>query len=122
MASPWGRITKRAIPNQQSPILIHCSIPGYAAVTAFVVFNCALFATAQTIPTVTGNPRVDKLLSQMTLDEKIAMVLGTSEDPSTYQGPAGYLAGIPRLGIPSLRLADGLGAIVGIPNTNLNWI
>ena len=58
-------------------------------------------------PTITGNARVDKLLSQMTLDEKISMVHGASEDAATAQGEAGYLPGVPRLGIPSLRLADG---------------
>ena len=106
-----------AIPNQLSTILIHCNIRGWATVAAFLVLNCALFATAQTIPTVTGNPRVDKLLSQMTLDEKITMVHGTSEDPSTYQGQAGYLAGIPRLGIPALRLGDGPpGVLTRVPS------
>ena len=62
---------------------------------------------AQTVPAVTGDARVDKLLSQMTLAEKITLIHGTHEDPSTYQGQAGYLAGIPRLGIPALRFADG---------------
>lgn len=51
--------------------------------------------------------RVNKLLSQMTLDEKISLIQGTREDPAVYQGQAGYLAGIPRLGIPGLRFADG---------------
>ena len=59
------------------------------------------------MPVVTGDPRVDNLLSQMTLAEKISLIHGTHEDPSTYQGQAGYLAGIPRLGIPALRFADG---------------
>ena len=56
---------------------------------------------------VTGNAKVDKLLSQMTLDEKISMVHGATEDPATTQGEAGYLPGVPRLGIPSLRFVDG---------------
>lgn len=51
--------------------------------------------------------RVNKLLSQMTLDEKISLIQGTREDPAVYQGQAGYLAGIPRLGVPGLRFADG---------------
>ena len=50
---------------------------------------------------------MDKLLSQMTLEEKISLIRGDAEAPSTYQGQAGYLSGIPRLGIPSLRFADG---------------
>ena len=64
-------------------------------------------ATAQSVPVVTGDARVDKLLSQMTLEEKLTLIHGTKEDPAVYQGQAGYLAGIPRLGIPGLRFADG---------------
>jgi beta-glucosidase len=62
---------------------------------------------AQAVPVVTGDARVDKLLSQMTLNEKLSLIHGTHEDPATYQGQAGYLSGIPRLGIPGLRFADG---------------
>ena len=65
------------------------------------------FALAQAVPVVTGDSRVDKLLSQMTLEEKLTLIHGTKEDPAVYQGQAGYLAGIPRLGIPGLRFADG---------------
>ena len=61
----------------------------------------------QAIPVVTGDARVDKLLSQMTLKEKLTLIHGTPEDPSVYQGQAGYLGGIPRLGIPGMRFADG---------------
>jgi len=67
----------------------------------------AVVAIAQTVPVVTGDARVDKLLSQMTLQEKLTLIHGTQEDPKVYQGQAGYLAGIPRLGIPGLRFADG---------------
>ena len=51
--------------------------------------------------------RANLLIKQMTLDEKIAMIHGTGEDASTYQGQAGYLPGIKRLGIPPMRFADG---------------
>ncbi len=71
-----------------------------------IVYLAALCAFAQDT-TITGNPRVDKLLAQMTLDEQIAMIHGTGEDASTYQGQAGYLPGIKRLGIPPMRFADG---------------
>lgn len=67
----------------------------------------ATMVLAQSIPVVTGDARVDKLLSQMTLEEKLTLIHGTHEDPAVYQGQAGYLAGIPRLGIPGLRFADG---------------
>lgn len=45
------------------------------------------------------------LLKQMTIEEKIALVHGT-RDPQGL-GQAGYWPGLPRLGIPPLRLADG---------------
>jgi beta-glucosidase len=64
-------------------------------------------AFAQSVPVVTGDARVDKLLSQMTLEEKLKLIDGTQEDPAVYQGQAGYIAGVPRLGIPGLRFADG---------------
>jgi len=67
----------------------------------------AVVARAQSVPPVTGDERVDKLLSQMTLEEKLELIHGTQEDPKVYQGQAGYLGGIPRLGIPGMRFADG---------------
>ena len=73
----------------------------------FVLVLNAGATLAQTASVVTGDPRVDKLLSQMTLQEKLALIHGTHEDPTVNQGQAGYLAGVPRLGIPGLRLADG---------------
>jgi beta-glucosidase len=76
---------------------------------ALIVFLLAAGPSwAQTpAPVVTGNPRVDELLSQMTLQEKISMIHGAPEPAATDQGQAGYLPGIPRLGIPPLRMADG---------------
>ena len=74
-------------------------------------------ALAQSAPVVTGDQRLDKLLSQMTRDEKIALIRGASEDPATNQGQAGYIAGVPRLGIPPLRLSDGPpGVLTRLPS------
>jgi beta-glucosidase len=78
-----------------------------SAVLGFVLALSAGLANGQSVPVVTGDARVDKLLSQMTLNEKLTLIHGTQEDPAVYQGQAGYLAGIPRLGIPGLRFADG---------------
>ena len=58
-------------------------------------------------PTITGDARVDALLGQMTLAEKLTLIHDAREDPQEYQGQAGYIGGVPRLGIPGLRLADG---------------
>ncbi len=66
---------------------------------------------------ITGNRRVDRLLAQMTLDEKISMIHGTGEDAATYQGEAGYLPGVARLGIPPMRFADGPpGVLTRVPS------
>ena len=81
---------------------LKCAMTGTAALAL-----CATLALAQTVPVVTGDARVDKLLSEMTLQEKLTLIHGTQEDPAVYQGQAGYLAGVPRLGIPGLRFADG---------------
>ena len=78
-----------------------------SAVLGIVLGLSAGLALGQSVPVVTGDARVDKLLSQMTLSEKMILIHGTQEDPAVYQGQAGYLAGIPRLGIPGLRFADG---------------
>ncbi len=64
----------------------------------------------------TGDKRVDELLSKMTLDEKIAMLHDAKEPEATYQGQAGFLPGIPRLGISSMRFSDGPpGILTRIP-------
>jgi beta-glucosidase len=78
------------------------AVPGAAA-----LLLGAAMALAQSVPQVTGDARVDELLSRMTLEEKLTLIHGTHEDPAVYQGQAGYLGGIPRLAIPGLRFADG---------------
>ena len=65
--------------------------------------------------------RADLLVGQMTLDEKISLVHGTGWrfgppdllPPSRSLGGAGYIPGIPRLGIPDLQLSD---AAAGVAN------
>lgn len=59
--------------------------------------------------------RVDDLLAALTLEEKVALLHG-AEDPlsalgSPAQRGAGYLPGVPRLGIPPIRLTDGPAGI-----------
>jgi beta-glucosidase len=53
----------------------------------------------------------------MTLEEKTALIRGASEDPATNQGQAGYLTGVPRLGIPPIRMSDGPpGVLTRLPS------
>ncbi|MEU6791449.1 glycoside hydrolase family 3 C-terminal domain-containing protein [Nonomuraea wenchangensis] len=55
--------------------------------------------------------RVDALLRELTLQEKVALLHGAA-DPAS-KGAAGYVPGVPRLGIPELRLADGPAGVRG---------
>jgi beta-glucosidase len=67
-----------------------------------------------------GNPRVDKLINQMTLEEKISLLHGTGEDLAKQVGAPGYWAGLPRLGIPYMRFADGpQGVATYSPSTGM---
>jgi beta-glucosidase len=67
----------------------------------------AVRAAQARAPGAAGDQRVASLISQMSLDEKLTLLEGAQEAASTNQFTAGYLPGVPRLGIPSLRLADG---------------
>ena len=62
--------------------------------------------------------RADLVLEQMTLDEKLGLVHGgaTNSGPGAVQslGGAGWVPGIPRLGIPDLQMTDGRS---GVANT-----
>ncbi|MFD8952402.1 beta-glucosidase [Streptomyces xanthophaeus] len=49
--------------------------------------------------------RIDSLLERLSLEEKTALLHG-APDPAPL-GQAAYVPGVPRLGIPELRLADG---------------
>jgi len=69
---------------------------------------------------IVGDPQVNiaGLLQAMTLDEKLSFLYGTT-DPSGL-GQAGYIPGVPRLGIPPLRLTDGPAGIrTSLPATAL---
>jgi beta-glucosidase len=79
----------------------------HAALAAGIVALSTSCLCAQAVPPVTGDARVDKLLSRLTLEEKLTLIHGAHEDPTVYQGQAGFLAGVPRLQIPGLRFADG---------------
>ena len=78
-----------------------CAVLGVAALGGAV-------SVAQAAPAEKANEaRVDKLLGQMTVEEKMDLIRGGVEDPAKGQAQAGYLPGVPRLGVPSLRFADG---------------
>jgi beta-glucosidase len=79
---------------------------------------CAQPAKAPTGPwmdkSLSPDERADLVLKQLTLEEKIGLLHGTGQPgngPPTPQekdsnGGAGYVPGIPRLGIPGIQMAD----------------
>jgi beta-glucosidase len=70
------------------------------------------------VPVVTGDHRVDALLAKMTLDQKLTLLEGEAEVASSSdQYQAGYLPGIPSLGIPSLTLSDGPPGVITKQNS-----
>ena len=66
--------------------------------------------------TLTPDRRADLVLQQMTLDEKIALLHGNGmpgwpravphANPSLGNGGAGFVLGVPRLGIPIIQISD----------------
>jgi beta-glucosidase len=74
---------------------------------------------------LSADERAGMVLKQMTLDEKIALVHGTGQaafgPPNPHEkdshGGAGYVVGIPRLGIPGIQMAD---AAYGVTLSGVN--
>src|ERR1700678_2446141 len=74
----------------------------------FVLILPSLWSNAQAVPPEKADQaRIERLLSQMSIEEKMNLIRGDVEPASTNQGQAGFLTGVPRLGIPPLRMADG---------------
>src|ERR1700720_4316391 len=65
-------------------------------------------------PSVSADERADLVLKEMTLDEKISLLHGTgmvglspmSPLAVRSNGGAGYVVGVPRLGIPDIQMSD----------------
>jgi beta-glucosidase len=67
-----------------------------------------------------ASARVQHLLSQMSRADKMAVIRGAQEPADATLGQAGWTAGVPRLGIPDLRFADGPpGVLVRHPSTGM---
>jgi len=72
---------------------------------------------------LSADRRADLIIAQMTIDEKISLLhgggwemllAGPDAPPTKSLGNAGYIPGIPRLGIPDLQMAD---AAVGVTHS-----
>lgn len=101
---PAGSATGNAVP-------VTISIGGFTS-------NVATMAVQPRAGTMSSDERASALVAQMTQDEKIQLLHGAELLPDDQsealpRGGAGYVPGIPRLGIPDLYLADGS---VGVGN------
>ena len=73
---------------------------------------------------LSADERADLLIAQLTLDEMISLVHGPmpallKERPADAELGAGYIPGVPRLGIPALNESDaslGIGGDIGRPH------
>ena len=75
-------------------------------------------------PTAPEDPyeRAVRLVAQMTLDEKITFVQqNKTARPDPRPGYTGLLPGVPRLGIPELRMNDGPEGFHGSAGTSTQW-
>ncbi len=77
----------------------------HGAVLALLLCSCAIQAAEPTSDT--PSPRVQRLLAAMSREEKMAVIRGGREPAAAAQSEAGWTPGVPRLGIPDLRFADG---------------
>jgi beta-glucosidase len=60
--------------------------------------------------TKSPDERADLLIAEMTMDEKIVLLHGVGGSDKSLGG-AGYVPGVPRLGIPDLQMTDGRSGV-----------
>jgi beta-glucosidase len=69
-------------------------------------------------PSAGAPDRPSRLVSGMTLDEKLSFVQGRWDDPRQQEiGESGYIPGVARLGIPPLRMSDGPAGTRAAPSS-----
>lgn len=106
-----GTAATAAVGLAAAAMLVVGLAPAAAGAPTVMVASSAKPAPPASV--VTGDARVDALLAKMTLDEKLTLLEGEAEAATAgAQYQAGYLPGIPRLGIPSLKLTDGPPGVI----------
>jgi beta-glucosidase len=98
-----------------APAVLTIVVSGLAVTAAVAVPASGLLSSPAApsrprVPGVTGDARADALLARMSLADKLTM-LEWIPDLTLGPGKAATLPGLPRLGIPSLRLATGMPGV-----------
>lgn len=111
-----------AVSRRSAMRLLAATGLGTSGCVATVPTGAELRTGAPAAPAAAAEPagpaRIDTLMERLTLEEKTSLLHG-SRDPTSL-GQAGYVPGVPRLGIPALRIADGpAGVRVARPATAL---
>ena len=92
-------------------------LPSVSVLTLLILtVSCGSGVSTRTPPPpapTDPDARADWLIARMTQAEKLQLVHGASDNMNFPRGGAGYVPGIPRLGIPDLYLVDGS---VGVGN------
>jgi beta-glucosidase len=107
-----------SVGEYQVNALVPASAPIGDAIPVILSSNGATSNTVEmAVQPPTPDQRADQLISQMTEEQEIQLVYGAGGPVANYgpfpRGGAGFVAGIPALGIPNLYLADGS---VGVGN------
>ena len=101
----------RGLPTRRATIVVAASVLVLALVPSMTA-SAVERATAWGRGTL-SEPELRSLVSQMTLPEETGMVHGTVDTtcadtlPEGCVGQAGVVPGVPRLGVPPLRMTDG---------------
>jgi beta-glucosidase len=120
MEQPWrlravaARLLAVALPGAAlwtgSPLDARTLVPAARATAA----NATAGARPWLNPTLSPDQRADLVVAQLTLDEALQLVEGYTgkphvgyPQPAGAIGSAGYVPGIPRLGVPALQETDG---------------
>jgi beta-glucosidase len=94
------------VPEKLRRRRVRAAVPSISILLLFPFFLAASYGRAQGAP---DEKQIDALISKLTLEEKIAMLSGSSMMAST---------GVERLGIPAFRMSDGpVGAHIPPPST-----
>src|SRR5580700_7846974 len=107
-----------SVGEYQVNALVPTDAPTGDAIPVVLSIGGATSNTVQiAVQPATADQRADQLLSQMSQDQEIQLVYGAggpvTNDFPLPRGAAGFVPGIPALGIPDLYLADGS---VGVGN------